>query len=69
MTTLPDDYARCQGVSVFSDEGWLTGTPIWQPKRECRDCLRRTAPMRDNVLYSYMAPPEFTTTCPERIAP
>ena len=60
MTTLPDDYTRCHGV--YDAERLLFN---WQ----CLDCLRRTAPMRDNVLYSYMAPPEFTTTCPERLAP
>ena len=59
MRTLPDDYARCVGFVE----------PYGTPEAQCLDCLRRTAPMRDNVLYSYMAPPEFTTTCPERIAP
>jgi hypothetical protein len=71
MTTIPDDYARCHGTNLRYDLGYgefpedtaLAGHP------QCRDCLRRTAPMRDNVLYSYFAPPEFTTTCPERIAP
>jgi hypothetical protein len=58
MTTLPDDYARCQGKGLGGG-----ASP------ECLNCLRRTALMRDHVLYSYMAPPEFTTTCPERIAP
>jgi hypothetical protein len=61
MSTLPDDYARCHGKGL--------GGGYAMPWPECLDCLRRTAPMRDNVLYSYMAPPEFTTTCPERIAP
>ena len=63
MITLPDDY-RCHGwrISRFTGAGYAM-------KKACRNCLRRTAPMRDNVLYSFMAPPEFTTTCPERIAP
>jgi hypothetical protein len=60
MTTLPDDYARCHGA--YDSSRLLFH---WQ----CRECLRCTAPMRDNVLYSYMTPPEFTTTCPDRLAP
>ena len=64
LTTLPDDYARCHGQSEWHPAG---GAVWW--KRPCRDCLRRTAPMWDNKLYSYMTPPKFTTTCPERIAP
>ena len=59
--TLPDDYARCRGRFYGHHPNDLNH---W-----CLDCLRRTAPMRDNVLYSYMTPPKFTTTCPERIAP
>jgi hypothetical protein len=55
--TLPDDYARCHGVTLRV-----------LLKKPCVLCLRRTAPMRDQP-YSYMTPPEFTTTCPERIAP
>ena len=64
MTILPDDYARCHGAYDPP-----LGSGEAQMVIQCCDCLRRTAPMRDNVLYSYMAPPEFTTTCPERIAP
>lgn len=37
-------------------------------RHPCVGCLRRTAPMRDQPTR-YMLPPEFTTTCPERIAP
>jgi hypothetical protein len=66
MTTLPDDYARCEGVPLRQIGGHV---PQWSSEHPCIDCLRRTAPMRDNVLYSYFAPPEFTTTCPEGIAP
>lgn len=62
--TLPDDYARCHGVYQPP-----LGSGYAHPMPQCVDCLRRTARMRDNKLYSYMAPPEFTTTCPERIAP
>jgi hypothetical protein len=66
MTTLPDDYARCHGVLPRQIGGYV---PQWSSKHPCVACLRRTAPMSDNVLYSYFAAPEFTTTCPERIAP
>ena len=62
--SLPDDYARCHGAYRPP-----LGSGYAQMVPECVDCLRRTAPMRDNKLYSYMAPPELTTTCPERIAP
>jgi hypothetical protein len=60
MSTLPDDYARCHGKGL--------GGGYAMPWPECLDCLRRTAPMRDQPTW-YMLPPEFTTTCPERIAP
>ena len=58
--TLPDDYARCHGA--YDHARLLFHS-------QCRECLRHAAPMRDNKLYSYMTPPDFTTTCPERIAP
>jgi len=58
-TTLPDDYARCHGVP----------DPVGMVNLQCLDCLRRNVPYPDNVLYSYMTPPDFTTACPERIAP
>lgn len=60
--TLLDDYARCHGRTIPDHRDWR-----WHP--QCYACLRRTYPRFDNVLYSYMPPPEFTTTCPERIAP
>lgn len=63
--TLPDDYARCRGVMPPLGIGGYI--PHW--KHPCVDCLRRTAPMRENKLYSYMPPPDFTSTCPERISP
>jgi hypothetical protein len=68
MTTLPHDYARCHGMRVPDPklDGMLALMTLADP---CRDCLRRTDSMSDNVLYSYFAAPEFTTTCPERIAP
>ena len=66
MTTLPDDYARCHGRTRDGNEVVVVTA---RPHDQCADCLRCNAPMRDNVLYSYMAPPEFTTTCPERLAP
>ena len=61
--TLPDDYARCHGAYRPP-----LGSGYAQMVPECVDCLRRTAPMRDQP-YWFMSPPEFTTTCPERIAP
>jgi hypothetical protein len=57
--TLPDDYARCYGVP----------DPHGLVIIQCCNCLRRTAPVRDDRLCLYMVPPDFTTTCPERIAP
>jgi len=70
ITILPDDYARCSGSIRFAiGVGSNTSTTGYVLKKACVDCLRRTAPIRDNVLYSYMTPPDFTATCPERIAP
>jgi hypothetical protein len=63
MTTLPDDYARCYGR--IDDQLKREGQVLMAA---CIYCLRRTAPMRDQPTW-YMLPPEFTTTCPERIAP
>jgi hypothetical protein len=65
MTTLPDDYARCHGAFPRSIGGYEAR---WSTDFPCVACLRRTAPMRDQP-YWFMTPPEFTTTCPERIAP
>lgn len=48
MNTLPNDYARCNGVG-FNEDGemhWREG---------CEHCLRRTAPRSD--YYSMIAPP------------
>jgi hypothetical protein len=68
MTTLPDDYARCHGAMRFQIGVRKNEPSSVALKKPCRDCLRRTAPMRDQPTW-YMLPPEFTTTCPERIAP
>ena len=68
--TIPDDYARCQGSVRFAiGVGRNDPSGGYEWRRPCIDCLRRTSPMEDNKLYSYMTPPEFTTTCPERLAP
>ena len=56
--TIPDDYARCHGVQ----------DPLGLVIIQCCNCLRRTTP-RTIGCGSYMAPPEFTTDCPERIVP
>ena len=68
--TLPDDYARCHGAYRLEiGIGKNTSLSGCQWREPCINCLRRTAPMRDNKLYSYISPPDFTTTCPERIKP
>lgn len=64
MTAILDDYARCHG-KYKPPLG--SGCALLHPA--CLNCLCRAAPMRDNKLYSFMPPPEFTTTCPKRIAP
>ena len=62
--TLPRDVARCQGAY---DPPLGTGYAQLMPA--CQDCQRRTAPMEDNVLYSFMATHEFDPdgSCPYRI--
>jgi hypothetical protein len=64
--TLPDNYDRCHGAFSRLMGGY---DARWSSEFPCIECLRRTARMEDNKLYSFMTPPEFTTTCPERIAP
>jgi hypothetical protein len=61
ITGIPDDYARCGGRTIPDRRDWR-----WHP--QCHGCLRRTTP-RMIGYGSFMAPPDFTTTCPERIAP
>lgn len=64
--TIPRDVARCHGrlSSRFTGSGYA-------PIPVCRDCQRRTAPMEDNTLYSFMTTPEFDPdgSCPLRIPP
>ena len=62
--TLPDDYARCHGAY---DPPLGTGYALLAP--DCRDCLRRSTPVERYSSTRFMTPPDFTTTCPERIAP
>jgi len=64
--TLPDDYRRCYGHLPRQIGGFI---PQWSTEHPCVDCLRRTSiSERPNFMRS-MEPPDFTTTCPERIAP
>jgi len=67
--TLPDDYARCHGRLQFA-VGVRNNFRYDYPLRDaCVHCLRRTSiAERPNFMRS-MEPPDFTTTCPERIAP
>ena len=56
-TTLPNDYARCNGVKI--DGEWREG---------CEDCLRRTAPRPE--IYSIIQPPPIIAfECENRIEP
>lgn len=48
MKTLPNDIARCDGVSYEED-----GVTYW--REGCENCLRRIAP-RDGV-YPFIYPP------------
>ncbi len=48
MNTLPNDFARCDGVSSVED-----GVTCW--REGCERCLRRTAPRPDRFVM--IAPP------------
>lgn len=60
-TTLPNDFARCNGVS-FEEDGEID----W--REGCEDCLRRTAPRPE--IYSLIQPPPIIAfECENRIEP
>ena len=64
-TTLPNDYARCDGHIATAPS---TFGSITAGRAECVRCLRRTAPRPER--FSMFAPPEFQDgKCPQRIAP
>jgi hypothetical protein len=65
----PDFRARCHGaLQIAIGVGRNEPSGGHRLKKPCLDCLRRSAPMRGQP-YWFMTPPDFTTTCPERIAP
>ena len=56
---LPNDYARCNGVKV--DGEW---------RKDCEDCLRRTAPIKGQTWATMMQPkPGPAFQCDMRIRP
>lgn len=63
--TLPNDVARCAGAY---DHYRMIYGEVYEPlKLLCVNCLRRTSLAGEYTPH--MAPPEFTTACPYRIAP
>lgn len=59
--TLPNDIARCDGRYEPIDKRHEMLV------KECRNCLRRTAPRHDP--YWNMEPPTFEGKCPKKIEP
>jgi uncharacterized protein (DUF1786 family) len=59
--TLPNDIARCNGISYNEDDGqhWREG---------CETCMRRTAPRPKRVLF-IDPPPIITFECEYLIEP
>ncbi len=59
--SLPNDIARCNGVSHAED-----GVLYW--REGCEDCLRRTAPRAERVVMM-MPPPIIAFECEWRMSP
>ena len=67
MSTLPPDFARCEGRIATSPSVFGTVT-IGQSA--CVRCLRRTEPGNPDGPQSHIKPPEFVDgKCPSRIGP
>jgi len=78
---LPNDVARCPGVTIAPVVGANQPQVLCHLTIECRDCLRRTAPANDPTRVLVMDPPiralmaSITSTdmptpiCDHRIAP
>jgi len=66
--TLPN-YYRCFGRLKFAMGVQSNFRHDYPFKEECVACLRRTVPAESYSFTHFITPPDFTTTCPERIAP
>ena len=62
MNTLPNDIARCNGISSIDDDGIV----YW--REGCETCLRRTAP-RPEVVSMMLPPPIIAFECEYLIEP
>ena len=58
---LPNDYARCNGVSFDEGDGFA-----W--REGCETCLRRTAP-RPEIVVMMEPPPVIAFECEGLISP